>query len=65
MFDGRPAYRFLFGRDSLLVYADNGQLQDDFPGPLTLRIAAAWAGQPAAGATFQGAVTDGRATRPK
>jgi hypothetical protein len=57
MFDGRPAYRFLFGRDALLVYADNGQLQDDFPAPLTLRIAAAFAGQPPARATFQGAFT--------
>jgi hypothetical protein len=57
MFDGRPAYRFLFGRDSLLVYADNGQLQDEFPAPLTLRIAAAWARQPAARASFDGAIT--------
>ena len=57
MFDGRPAYRFLFGRDSLLVYADNGQLQDDFPAALTLRIAAAFAGQPPGRATFQGALT--------
>jgi PepSY-associated TM region len=57
MFDGRPAYRFLFGRDSLLVYADNGQLQDDFPAPLTLRIAAAWTSQSPALATFNGALT--------
>ena len=57
IFDGRPAYRFLFGRDSLMVYADNGQLQDDFPAPLTLRIAAAFAGQPAGRATFRGAFT--------
>lgn len=55
MFDGRPAYRFLFGRDSLLVYADNGQLQDEFPAELTLRIAAAFARQPAARARFEGA----------
>jgi hypothetical protein len=57
MFDGRPAYRFLFGRDSLLVYADNGQLQDDFSDALTLRIAAAFARQPAGRATFHGALT--------
>jgi hypothetical protein len=31
MFDGRPAYRFEFGRDTFLIYADDGQLQDDFP----------------------------------
>jgi len=55
LFDGRPAYRFQFGRDSLLVYADTGQLQDEFPAPLTLRIAAAWTRQPAALATFHGA----------
>ena len=55
MFDGRPAYRFLFGGDSLLVYADNGQLQDEFPAKLTLRIAAAFARQPAARARFEGA----------
>jgi hypothetical protein len=57
MFDGRPVYRFLFGRDALLVYADNGQLQDDFPGPLTLHIAAAFARRPPARASFQGAFT--------
>ena len=57
MFDSRPAYRFLFGRDSLLVYADNGQLQDDFPASLTLRIAAAWVGQPPERALFHGALT--------
>jgi hypothetical protein len=56
MFDGRPVYRFLFGRDSLLVYADTGQLQDEFPAPLTLRIAAAWTHQPAALASFNGAL---------
>jgi hypothetical protein len=57
MFDGRPAYRFAFGSDSLLVYADDGQLQDDFPAPLTLRIAAAWARQPPDRATFRGALS--------
>lgn len=57
MFDSRPAYRFEFGRDSLLVYADNGQLQDDFPADLTLRIAAAWTGQSPALAHFDGALS--------
>ena len=56
MFDGRPAYRFLFGRDSLLVYADNGQLQDEFPAELIRRIAAAFARQPAGLARFEGAL---------
>jgi hypothetical protein len=45
-FDGRPAYRFRFGPGDLsLVYADNGQIQEDFPPDLTLRVAAAWTGQ--------------------
>jgi hypothetical protein len=57
LFDGRPAYRFLFGRDSLLVYADNGQLQDDFPESLTLRIAAAWSGQSPVQSTLRGALS--------
>jgi hypothetical protein len=47
MFDGRPAYQF----DGTLVYADDGRTQDGFPPDLTLRIAAAWAGEPAGGAT--------------
>ena len=46
VFDGRPIYRFRFGPDESLVYADNGALQDDFPRELTLRIASAWSGQP-------------------
>ncbi len=46
-FDGRPAYRFGFGLgDSTIVYADDGQMQDDFPPAMTLRIASAWSGQP-------------------
>lgn len=38
MFDGRPAYRF----DGVLVYADTGEPQNDFPPELTRRIAATW-----------------------
>jgi PepSY-associated TM region len=57
MFDGRPAYRFEFGRDTLLVYADDGRLQDEFPADLTLRTAAAWTRQPAALARFYGPIT--------
>lgn len=57
MFDGRPAYRFEFGRDMLLVYADDGRLQDEFPADLTLHAAAAWTGQPAALARSDGPIT--------
>jgi hypothetical protein len=47
-FDGRPAYRFRIGLgDVSTVYADDGQMQEDFPPDLTLRIASAWTGQPA------------------
>jgi hypothetical protein len=46
-FDGRPAYRFLFGlNDVAIVYADDGHIQQDFPPDLTLRIASAWTNQP-------------------
>src|SRR6202030_1349467 len=51
-FDGRPAYRFRFSADDLsIVYADDGQIQKDFPPDLTLRIASAWSGQPPGAAT--------------
>jgi hypothetical protein len=51
MYDGRPAYRFRFGRDDLsIVYADNGEIQNDFAPELTLRIASAWTRQPASAA---------------
>ena len=50
-FDGRPAYRFRFGLgEASIVYADDGRVQEDFPPDLTLRIAAAWTGQPAGSA---------------
>lgn len=49
--DARPAYRFRFGLGDLsIVYADNGQMQEDFPPDLTLRVASAWTGQPASAA---------------
>ena len=48
IYDGRPAYRFSAGGDESLVYADNGQVQSEFPPELTLRIAASWTGQPVA-----------------
>jgi len=40
-FDGRPAYRF--GR--VLVYADDGRVQDRFPPDLTSQMAADWAAE--------------------
>src|SRR5207302_5258506 len=50
-YDGRPAYRFRFGLDDRsIVYADNGEIQSDFAPDLTLRIASAWARQPASAA---------------
>jgi hypothetical protein len=45
-FDRRPAYRFRFGRDSILVYADNGEIRADFPSEVTSHVASAWTGQP-------------------
>jgi hypothetical protein len=53
MFDGRPVYRLRFGSGESLVYADDGQTQDDFPPEMTLRIAAAWTGQPAPAAKIK------------
>ena len=47
-FDGRPAYRFEFGDSSAIVCADDGQMPDEFPPEMTLRIASAWTGQPPA-----------------
>ena len=44
-FDGRPAYRFGFGDSSAIVYADDGQMPEEFPAEMTLRIASAWSGQ--------------------
>ncbi len=53
-FDGRPAYRFRFGLGDLsIVYAGDGQIQEDFPPELTLRIASAWTGQPPGAAKEQ------------
>jgi hypothetical protein len=53
MFDGRPAYWFHLGRAQAAVYADNGQVQKQFPPELNLRTAAAWAGQSPAGARVE------------
>ncbi len=50
MFDGRPVYRFTLDRQSILVYADDGTRQGAFRDDQLLRIAAAWARQPATAA---------------
>jgi hypothetical protein len=57
LYDGRPAYRFQFGDVPLLVYADTGQMLDEFPQELALRIAAGWTGRPATDARFEGTIT--------
>lgn len=44
MFDSRPVYRFASGET---VYADTGATQTEFPDDVLLRMAAAWAAQPA------------------
>lgn len=53
MVDARPAYSFPLGRERALVYADNGETQRTFSAAQNLRIAAAWTGQPAAGARVE------------
>jgi hypothetical protein len=53
MFDSRPAYWFRLGKARAYVYADNGRTQTVFPSDLNLRTAAAWTGQPTAGATAE------------
>jgi hypothetical protein len=52
-FDGRPAYRFHFGRGEAMVYADNGEIQSAFSPEITLRIASAWTRQPAENARVE------------
>ena len=54
MFDGRPAYTFHLGGDKAVIYADNGQMQPEYPLDLNLRTATAWTGQPAAAAKAEG-----------
>jgi hypothetical protein len=41
-FDGRPAYRFQTGFAESLVYADDGQVQEDCSPAMSARIVAAW-----------------------
>lgn len=52
-FDGRPAYEFLLGRGSALIYADTGEQQDIFSPELNLRTAARWTGQPLSSAKVE------------
>lgn len=57
MLGGRPAYRFRWGQVQSVVYADSGEVREDFSTGLALATAAAWAGQPAAAARFEGIIT--------
>ena len=53
MFDGRPVYNFDFRGEEFIVYADDGQMQTEFPPEMALRIASAWSGQPPAAAAVK------------
>jgi hypothetical protein len=53
MFDGRPAYWFGAIPDQVIVYADDGKLQDGYLPELNLRTAAAWAGLPTSAAKVE------------
>jgi hypothetical protein len=57
MLAGRPVYRFRWGQVQSVVYADSGDVQEDFSSALALPTAAAWAGQPADRARFEGILT--------
>ena len=46
-FDGRPVYRFRWGGDESIVYADSGAEQENVPIEMVRRVASAWTGQPA------------------
>jgi hypothetical protein len=45
MLDGRPVYRFHFGRRQSAVYADSGEPVEPLPLDVSRRVAADWAGQ--------------------
>jgi PepSY-associated TM region len=55
--DGRPVYRFGFGRRSTLIYADDGQPVGPVRQEMALRIAAAWTGFSPATAISNGLIT--------
>jgi hypothetical protein len=42
---GRPAYRFRDASVESTIYADNGEMQDDFSREFCLEVAAAWTGR--------------------
>jgi len=42
-FDGRPVYRFHYGRDEAMIYADDGSEQIEVPHDMVRRIALTWA----------------------
>jgi hypothetical protein len=52
-FDGRPVYRIRTGRAEHVIYADTGVTRGDISRELMARVASAWTGQPAAGATIE------------
>jgi hypothetical protein len=54
--DGRPVYRFGFGRRSKIVFADNGEILDAISQPTALRIAAAWTNLPGFAASSRGLI---------
>lgn len=58
MLDSRPIYRFRTRRSLALVYADDGEVFHWLPQAGAERIAAAWTGQPADKANFQGALME-------
>src|SRR5579864_4089010 len=54
VFEGRPAYDFLYGAfNGNTVYADNGELRELFTPGMRLRTAAEWTGQPASAANVE------------
>jgi PepSY-associated TM region len=56
--DGRPVYRFAFGRPrAALVFADTGEQPDAISQDMALRIASAWTGLASSAASSQDLVT--------
>ena len=58
LLDGRPVYRFHYGADQFVAYADDGEPFTEIPAGMALRIASAWTGQPSSAAKFRGAMTE-------
>ncbi len=56
MLNGRAVYRFYFGRDQIVVFADNGETLSEVTPQIARGIAATWTGLPAASASFDGAL---------